>query len=230
MTITDRTGNIPQGLGIKAPCTVATTTNITLSGLQTIDGVTVTANQRVLVKEQTLATQNGIYQASTGNWTRPADASGDESWIAGTLVYIASGTINSGSFQALTTTSDPVVIDTDNLTFTNTNVITSTPWTTTSTTSNAIAQGMKTFTVGAGKLFQAGDLVKAQKTSDSGFYMFGPVSSYSGTTLILDVRDTMGSGTITSWDIRATAPSIVTNFNNKLNYVFRRTWWHWNGR
>src|SRR5579864_243524 len=55
-------------IAIKAPCLVATTgNNITLSGAQTIDGVAVSNNsERVLVKDQTTASQNGIYIASTG--------------------------------------------------------------------------------------------------------------------------------------------------------------------
>lgn len=51
----------------------ATTANITLSGLQTIDGIAVTAGQRVLVKNQTTQSQNGIYTAASGSWSRATD-------------------------------------------------------------------------------------------------------------------------------------------------------------
>jgi len=53
---------------------VATTANITLSGTQTIDGVAVVAGNRVLVKDQTTQSQNGIYVVASGAWTRATDA------------------------------------------------------------------------------------------------------------------------------------------------------------
>lgn len=49
-TASSRLGGLPEGLGFKAPCYLATTANITLSGVQTIDGVSATAGKRVLVK------------------------------------------------------------------------------------------------------------------------------------------------------------------------------------
>lgn len=63
-----------QGLDTKASCVVASTTNIaTLSGLLTIDGVTVVAGNRVLVKNQTAQADNGIYVASATAWSRSND-------------------------------------------------------------------------------------------------------------------------------------------------------------
>jgi hypothetical protein len=68
---------VPQ---ILVPVAVATTTaNITLSGLQTIDGYTLVAGDRVLVWVQDDLTANGIYLASAGAWTRAADAPDAES-------------------------------------------------------------------------------------------------------------------------------------------------------
>jgi len=64
---------VAQGLGPKAACQVATTTNITLSGLQTIDGYTTLAGDRVLVKNQGFSQYNGIYIASASTWTRSTD-------------------------------------------------------------------------------------------------------------------------------------------------------------
>ena len=65
--------SVAQGLGPKAACQVGTTTNITLSGLQTIDGYTTLSGDRVLVKNQSTSAQNGIYIASTTAWTRAVD-------------------------------------------------------------------------------------------------------------------------------------------------------------
>jgi hypothetical protein len=64
---------VAQGLNPKAACKCATLSNITLSGLQTIDGYSVQAGNRVLVKNQTNTPDNGIYVASTGTWTRAVD-------------------------------------------------------------------------------------------------------------------------------------------------------------
>jgi hypothetical protein len=65
---------VAQGLDVKASVLVATTANITLSGAQTIDGVSVVAGDRVLVKNQTAQADNGIYVAASGAWARSADA------------------------------------------------------------------------------------------------------------------------------------------------------------
>jgi hypothetical protein len=65
---------VAQGLDVKASCKAATTGNITLSGAQTIDGVSIVAGDRVLVKSQTAQADNGIYVASNTSWSRSADA------------------------------------------------------------------------------------------------------------------------------------------------------------
>jgi len=63
-----------QGLDTKASCVVASTVNIaSLSGLLTVDGVTVADGDRVLVKNQTAQADNGIYVASATAWARSAD-------------------------------------------------------------------------------------------------------------------------------------------------------------
>lgn len=109
------------GLSIKAPALVATTGNITLSGLQTIDGIALSANARVLVKNQTTLSQNGIYTAQAGAWTRTAD-----SLVTGTALWITSGTVN-GSTRWVLTTEGTIVAGTTALTFTqdfqNTNIL-----------------------------------------------------------------------------------------------------------
>lgn len=66
--------SVAQGLDVKASVVAATTGDITLSGLQNIDGITVSAGDRVLVKNQTAQADNGIYIASASAWTRSPDA------------------------------------------------------------------------------------------------------------------------------------------------------------
>lgn len=84
------------GISWKQPVVCGTTTNITLSGLQTIDGVTVVAGDRVLVKSQSTTSQNGIYLASASAWTRSTDA---DTWneLISALVFVESGSTLAGS-------------------------------------------------------------------------------------------------------------------------------------
>lgn len=66
--------SVAQGLDPKASCVVATTANLaSISGLLTIDGVTVSSGDRVLVKNQTASQNNGIYIANASAWTRAPD-------------------------------------------------------------------------------------------------------------------------------------------------------------
>lgn len=79
-----------QGLDTKASCVAATTASITLVGAQTIDGIAVVAGDRVLVKNQTLPAQNGIYIVQTTAWTRSSDMS-DWTQFPGAYVFIEQG-------------------------------------------------------------------------------------------------------------------------------------------
>lgn len=85
-----------EGVVSKADCKIATTANITLSGLQTIDAVLTIAGDRVLVKDQTDAKENGIYLSAIGAWTRALDANtGIE--LKGALVSIDEGAVNANT-------------------------------------------------------------------------------------------------------------------------------------
>lgn len=81
---------VAQGLNAKASVIAATTGNITLSGNQTIDGVSITAGMRVLVKNQSTASQNGIYVSSASSWARSADAN---TWaeLVSAFVFVSQG-------------------------------------------------------------------------------------------------------------------------------------------
>jgi len=83
--------NIAQGLDPKASVIAATTANITLSGTQTIDAISVIVGDRVLVKNQTLAQNNGLYIVQASTWTRSLDM---DIWeeVPSAYVFVESGT------------------------------------------------------------------------------------------------------------------------------------------
>jgi hypothetical protein len=87
---------VAQGLDVKASVLAATTGNITLSGAQTIDGVSIVAGDRVLVKNQTTQADNGIYVAATGAWARSADANTYDELISA-YTFVEEGTVNADS-------------------------------------------------------------------------------------------------------------------------------------
>ena len=92
------------GLSFKQPALCATTANITLSGLQTIDGITVVAGDRVLVKNQNTQANNGIYLAATGAWSRSPDADTYNELVSAFL-FVESGSTLAGT--AFYCTSQP---------------------------------------------------------------------------------------------------------------------------
>lgn len=111
----DRIGGARSTLGMKAPARVATTANVTLSGLQTIDGVTLAEGDRILVKNQTDTRLNGIRIASTGAWARAVDWDGNTDVVQGVQVYVANGTVGTGTY--ILTTANPISIGTSNIVF-----------------------------------------------------------------------------------------------------------------
>ena len=85
--------SVAQGLDAKQSVKAATTANITLSGTQTVDGVALVANDRVLVKNQTTTSTNGIYLVAAGAWTRATDA---DTWaeLISAFTFVEQGTVN----------------------------------------------------------------------------------------------------------------------------------------
>ncbi len=100
----------PSGVGNLAVQVVATT-NKALSGLPTIDGVTVTNSARILLTAQSTNTQNGLWitpSTGTGAWTRPTDFASSSNQM-GTAVDVEAGTANTASRWILTGNSTIVV-------------------------------------------------------------------------------------------------------------------------
>jgi len=103
-----------QDSDFKASCRVITTTNITLSGgaPATVDGVSITANDRILVQGQSAGAENGIYRVSVvgtgsnGTWVRSADADATGDITAGMTVMVTEGSTYADTMWKLTT-NDP---------------------------------------------------------------------------------------------------------------------------
>lgn len=111
---TDRFNKAVFSLAIKAPCVAVSTTNITLSGEQTVGAVAVVSGDRVLVTGQTDTTENGIYDASTSAWTRALDFDGNRDVTRGTLCPVTT-TGEANLYEV--TASDPITIGTSAITF-----------------------------------------------------------------------------------------------------------------
>ncbi|MGN5187187.1 hypothetical protein ACTG1J_13270 [Aeromonas veronii] len=105
-----------QKLDAKQSVRAATTANITLSGAQAIDGVTLTVGDRVLVKDQTTAAQNGIYLVAAQSWTRATDADNDTKLSSGARVAVEEGAVNAGKVWYLAT-SGAIAVGTTALLF-----------------------------------------------------------------------------------------------------------------
>ena len=87
----DYVDNFVQGLHWVGTTRTATTANITLSGLQTIDDIVLVTGDRVLVKNQTSTSANGIWLAASGAWSRATDYN-TVTEINNSAVFVLSGT------------------------------------------------------------------------------------------------------------------------------------------
>lgn len=91
---------VAQGLAFKQPANYTTSANITLAGLAVQAGgdwpTTLTAGDRILVKNQSTAANNGIYVASASTWSRAADANAYSEYL-GAYLFVLSGTTYGGS-------------------------------------------------------------------------------------------------------------------------------------
>ena len=109
-----------QGLDVKDSCVAATTGNVTigsdLANGDTIDGVTLSNNDRVLVKDQSTASQNGIYVVSGSTPSRAVDlAAGSDA--AGMFTFVEQGTVNADNGFVCTSNKGSAVVGTNNLTY-----------------------------------------------------------------------------------------------------------------
>ena len=84
-----RVSSFVADLAIKAPCKAVSNANLTLSGEQTVNTVACVAGDRVLVKDQTTASENGIWVVETSAWQRSGDWDGERDAVNGTIVIVA---------------------------------------------------------------------------------------------------------------------------------------------
>ncbi|MDF3076032.1 MAG: hypothetical protein K0S54_3699 [Alphaproteobacteria bacterium] len=112
----DRLRGSLSTVAIKAPVRAASTGNLTLSGLQTIDGVALNEGDRVLVKDQADARLNGIWLAAPSAWKRAADFNGSGDAVEGTQLVANEGNTQS-NFRYKVSSPDPVVIGIDTIGF-----------------------------------------------------------------------------------------------------------------
>ena len=110
---------VAQGLDIKESCQAATTANITiataLNNGDTLDGVTLSTNDRVLVKNQNTASENGIYKVGSSPARVDDLASGADA--SGAFTFVESGTVNGDNAFVCSSDKGSAVVGTNNLTF-----------------------------------------------------------------------------------------------------------------
>lgn len=107
--------NKVTGITWKESVRAATTANITLSGTQTIDGVALIAGNRVLVKNQSTPSSNGIYIVAAGAWSRALD-NDTAAELLNATVMVQEGTANAET-QWTCNTNAPITIGTSSLAF-----------------------------------------------------------------------------------------------------------------
>jgi hypothetical protein len=113
--------SVAEGLHIHESVVAATTANVALATAlengDVLDGITLATGNRILVKNQTTQSENGIYvvQAS-GQPTRAADFDTAAEVDSGDFVFVYSGTANAGT--GWVQTNKPATIGTDAIVFT----------------------------------------------------------------------------------------------------------------
>lgn len=100
----------------KSSVVAASTGNIVLSGLQTVDGIILREGDRILVKNQSDQSENGIYVVSSGSWTRSDDANEDGEILKGMYVFVDGGIENIATGWVVESL-DPITIGTTPVSF-----------------------------------------------------------------------------------------------------------------
>jgi len=112
---------VAQGLDVKDSVVATTTANGTLSSAfangSTIDGVSLSTNDRILIKDQSTQTENGIYTVNASGAPTRADDLAAGADAAGAFVFIEQGTVNAENGFVCTSNKGSAVVGTNNLVF-----------------------------------------------------------------------------------------------------------------
>jgi hypothetical protein len=100
------------------PAACVATSNVSLSGFQTIDGYTLASGDLVLLTAQTTASQNGLWTAASGSWTRPTEFATALN-IKGRTCAVLNGTTYGGSTWLLKAPTAGITVDTSSQTWSN---------------------------------------------------------------------------------------------------------------
>ena len=112
---------VAQGLDVKDSVVATTTANGTLASAfangQTIDGVSLSTNDRILIKDQNTATENGIYKVNASGAPTRVDDLATGADAAGAFVFVEQGTVNAENGFVCTSNKGSAVVGTNNLVF-----------------------------------------------------------------------------------------------------------------
>lgn len=172
----DQTKPGSYNIGIKKEVRAASTANIDLTtgGTLTIDGVSLSVGDRVLVKNQSTGAENGLYEVQSGSWTRTLDADETGEVFAGEVVFVAEGTLNADTGW-INTTNGTITVDTTAQTFskfTSSGALTNANFVTGELPSGSINGSNVTFTLastpvsGSVALYYNGQRIRAGATED----------------------------------------------------------------
>jgi len=206
------------GISSKPSVTAVSVANqATMTGLPTVDGVTLTTGQRLLLVAQTTTTQNGPWIVSAGAWVRPAgDPDGNDDLSLGAFWFVEQGTIYAGSqWRLATPTSGTITPGTTAITITQFGQVISYTATngislTGSVFAGAVVPSGGILATAAG--FSLDTTVAARKYSANigdGSSLSYAITHGLGTVDVLAVvRDATGNAYITDW--QATSLNVVT--------------------
>lgn len=170
--------NAAAGIDAKPSVRVASTANLTLSGTQTIDGIAVVAGDRVLAKNQTTASANGVYVVAAGAWSRATDADASAEMTPGAFWYVEEGTTN-GKTQWRLENTGTITLGTTSLTI------------------NQFGGAGTSYTAGNG-LTLAGNIFSVLTPASSGIIVNGSGVSIDTTIVARKFSTSIGNGAATS--------------------------------
>lgn len=173
------------GLPWKEEVVAATTANVTLSGgaPNTLDGVTLAANDRILVKNQSTASQNGLYivqtlgTGSNGTWVRSSDADADAE-LRGLAVFVTGGTAN-GGIRYVATNTGTIVVGTTAINF-------------------AVFDAATSYTAGNGLQLSTNEF-SVKLPANSGLVVDGTGLYINTSTVVRKFAQTFGDGSATTY-------------------------------